>query len=559
MIAPSRLIADPRSGGWAALGLFRRLRNSGPSAALTGIIAALGLFLALVLANRATLVGEVVLVGDYASDLLQTQRAEHGWLLVGHYNTYWCNHPGPFFLYVRLLGQWLVGGWTGSVFGAQLIGVMAGNALFLGLFVGLAHGLARRVGADNWRAAAAVSVSLLLILAQLSVQSGGGESLLAVFWMPHVLVAPFLAFLIAVAMTLLGSGAGLMVASFCLAALVHGYIPMPMIAGPIWLLALLLGAWNRRRQGVGGFPRPVWIGVGVVGLVFALPPVLDLWLYPPGNLFRILAAAAKSREEAPLLSLFEVVRLLKAQWARVHSWLWLVMLVGLLGSLAAGRGRSIWAAVFLTVFFASATSALTFLATVGPPSDYTAKYFIAAALLPISVGGLLLTVELGRRRRGLDWVVAGLGLLILVGTASLHNPYRMLSEMQVVSRLLTQAIAAETPPETQVQLDAEPPDPTLWRAGDESGRIASLLSGILLGLDHFSISSCYRNPVMDFYVTPYRICSQSPSRRIKAYRLALTPCPAEPTQTFERIGEGIVFRVSWRMKESRCLAFAPIP
>jgi hypothetical protein len=561
MTAPSRLIADPHREGRAALGLLHRLRISGPSATLTGIVAGLVLFAALVLANRPIFVGEIVLLGDYASDILQTQRAAHGWLLVGHYNTYWCNHPGPFFLYERLLSQWLIGGWVDSVFAAQLIGVMAGNALFLGLFAGLAHDLARRVGADNWRAAAAATVSLLLILAQFSIKSEGNVGVLAVFWMPYVLISPFLTFLLAAAMTLLGSAAGLMVASVCLAALVHGYIPMPLIAGPVWLLVALLGAWNRRRQGMGGFPRLVWVGVVLVALLFALPPLLDLWLYPPGNLLRILAAAARSRQEAPLLSVLEVARLLTAQWRLVDPWLWLALLGGGLGCLATGRGRPIWAAVFLTVLFAGVTSALTFLATPEPLTYYAANYFIATALLPISVGGLLLTVELGRRVQGGDWLAAGLALLVFAGTASLYNPNVERKERQTMLRSLTQAIAAETPPGTQVQLDAEPPNPTQWRAGNGTGRIPAFLSGILLDLDHFGLSSCYRNPVMDFFVTPDRICSPSPSPStpIKAYRLAATTsCPVEPTPAFERIGEGIVFRMSGWTPGSGCLALTPI-
>jgi len=80
--------------------------DPGPGALLTGVVITIGLFVAFLMANRAMLVKEYVLFGDYAADVLQTQRAAHDFILIGHYNTYRCNHPGPFFLYLRLLGQW---------------------------------------------------------------------------------------------------------------------------------------------------------------------------------------------------------------------------------------------------------------------------------------------------------------------------------------------------------------------------------------------------------------------------------------------------------------------
>jgi len=113
-----------------------------------------------------------IVQGDWIkpADILLTQRAAHGWLLTGHYSYFGVHHPGPFFLYVRLLGQWLAGGLTGSVFSAQLVGVMACSAGFAGLFTALLHRLARRTGACDRTAAAAAVAALVLVLVQFSVK-----------------------------------------------------------------------------------------------------------------------------------------------------------------------------------------------------------------------------------------------------------------------------------------------------------------------------------------------------------------------------------------------------
>jgi hypothetical protein len=64
---------------------------------------------------------------------------------------------------------------------------------------------------------------------------------------------------------------------------------------------------------------------------------------------------------------------------------------------------------------------------------------------------------------------------------------------------------------------------------------------------------------MDFFVTPDRICPQTPSTPIKAYRLAAASCSGEPTPAFDRIGERVVFGMSGWAPGSGCLSLMPIP
>lgn len=84
-----------------------------------------------------------------------------------------------------------------------------------------------------------------------------------------------------------GSAVSLIISAFCGAVLIHGYIPMPVIICPVWLIATLLGAQARRARGSGGFPMAAWLTVATIMAVFSLPMVLDTIINPPGNIVAI--------------------------------------------------------------------------------------------------------------------------------------------------------------------------------------------------------------------------------------------------------------------------------
>lgn len=180
------------------------------------------------------------------------------------------------------------------------------------------------------------------------------------------------------------------------------------------------------------------------------------------------------------------------------------------------------------------------------------------AILPITLGILPIILELGRRHWALGGLGGGLMMMAFAATGTLVTAYPGSSKMSGMVRAVTQAVAAETPPGTQVQLDAELPNLTLWRAGNDIGRIPIFVSGILLDLDHFGIPSCFRNPTFDFFVSPERICPRTSSTRIRAYRLTFASCPPGPPQRPERVGEGIAFGVSSWWAEGRCIALIPV-
>lgn len=90
-----------------------------------------------------------------------------------------------------------------------------------------------------------------------------------------------------------------MIASFCTAVLVHAYIPMPLIAGPLWLAGIVVGT-RRRQAGDGrGFPGWAWGASGLIIFLFMLPMLLDMVLNPPGNVMLILQRAVHPIVQTP--------------------------------------------------------------------------------------------------------------------------------------------------------------------------------------------------------------------------------------------------------------------
>lgn len=509
-----------------------------PTPLRTGLTVALILFPLLLLANRATLTMDFVPNHDYAADILLTQRAVHGWLLTGHYSFVGVNHPGPFFLYVRLLGQWLAGGLTGSVFGAQLVGVLACSAAFSGLFAALTQRLVEREGACSQTAASAAVAALILALTNL-------HNDITSIWMPDVLILPFLTFLVAVILMLQGSAFGLLAGTFCAAALVHGYIPLPIVVGPVWLVAAIWGARVHRIATGHGFPRAVWAGVTLIIMLFMLPLALDIIINPPGNIIRILETAKQTRLTTSPPTAYEICRLLGSNWLRgARHGLWLAIAAGFTISLITTRYRGLVGTGLILVALTFITSALTFAQAPTPLRGYSALFFMATALLPITLGAVITILELGRRHRPL----APLGALLLLLSFFIFCIMGTLSGKYVSAvyvRSLARAIAAENPPGSRVELENQAINPSKWR-GWEKLKAGYTIPGLMLELDHFGINACYRDPVLGYYVTPERVCHKPSSADNRAYRLATIPMcrPDATVPPPERVGEGMTLFIA---------------
>lgn len=451
----------------------------GPSAWLALFTTAL-IATVLIGANLEILRSDVAPHGDAAADMLLIQRAEDGLLLTGHYSRFGFNHPGPFFLLVRHMGGTLLPGL--APYNAQLVGILAVNALFLGLMAGL---LARMAGAVvPALAAVAGGVGLFVwTFADLDVLTSS--------WMPSVLVAPFAAFTLAAPLSFRGDRAALPVASFAGAALVHGYASLALFVAPVWTLALAGFLLAGRRAG----GTPDWPALALSGAIITLfiaPLALDVALNPPGN----LAAIAEARAWTATLretDLAEALAFTAGFWRRTPWFVWSAAVVGSVAVVfhgTAGERRTL-AAVLGVIALTSLIFVAYAWTAPGPLLEYLGTFYRAVPVMG-ALAALALASGVAARAGigpGAQAVPAAAVLVTALAVPAHTTGYR--GEPAVSA--LADAIAA----------DAGGRPVTLGFGMHDHWPLAT---GVLLELDRRGLPACVAKPGWEVLFTPERVC-----------------------------------------------------
>lgn len=476
---------------------------------------ALALFVALVAVNWTLIRGDQLPRGDLADDMLLMQRADHGWLLTGHYSKYGPNHPGPWFLSVRHLAGVLAAGVAGGPFGAQLFGTYALSAAFLGLFAGLLHRLGSRVGLGTAAAAATAAIAAVLAVHQLGGIDGftGSTSRLRVAfanpWMPDALILPFAAFCAALFLLVEGSAVGLVAATFCGAVLVHGYATLPVVVGPLWLGAVVAGARARRAAGRGFFPASTVAAAAAIMAAFAAPLLADAALNPPGNLWRIVETASRGGTGGGP-SPREVVGALAHQWLSLRPLPWIWLLAGLVAAVLvpAVRPPSARAAAVATAVAVLAFAA--YLHSPGGIDEYQTRavFGIVPALVAVAVVDVVAVVA--RRFRAAPLLLLGLTAAAALPATRFVTPW----ENRPYVRQLAEAVAAEVPRGGAVSID---------------GRSPGTLAALFLEFDRLGIRGCSRTTRFAHVLTRERICDPAALPPVAFRLVPILPChPDQP-------------------------------
>ncbi len=458
-----------------------------PAIGIAGVIAASSLLISVILltTNWHPLHAEIIPSGDAAADELLLIRARHGVLLHGHYSRFNFYHPGPFFFHARLVADHVAAWLFPDPFTLHTATVMVINGLFIGLTAALAFTLA---GAGR-----AGCLAALGCIASVLFQFHESGTALTGSWMPDVIRMPYLAFLIALPLTARGSAFGLVAATFCGGALVHGYVAMPAFVAPLWLMALILGLISRHRRHQP-FPASALAAATGIVLLFASPILVDMVFRPPGNMGLILDYLRQAAAQTPPPNPPDDVKAsLLGHWQTLNPWLWGLPALAL--SLDARRRADI-ATWFMPLFFSLLSVGLfyVYLRTAPPPLYDYIGYFHESVPLALVVWGVARLAPHAVRYRPATAVAIVLCLVALAQGGG-HVGYRGVPEIRSITRAIV-----ERHPSGQVMLRM---------AGFEGW---TLMTGLMADLDRFGIDSCtpFLYPQMpEQSITHNRLCPEA--------------------------------------------------
>ena len=212
--------------------------------------------------------------GDFAANALQIRNAKYFHELYGNYSRWGFHHPGPAFFYAYAAGEWLFYDLLRLVPSPFNAHILAGTIVQCGFFSWALCIVRRRVSHP-------LLIPLLLVFGGLhfaTVNSVIPDSVFTSIWAPHVLLFPFLCFLIASASLASGDAKALVAAAVAGSFLVHGHVAQPLFVVPCFLLAIAVFLRRDRRLN-GSFAavirlriRPILISAGT--LVLALVPLI---------------------------------------------------------------------------------------------------------------------------------------------------------------------------------------------------------------------------------------------------------------------------------------------
>lgn len=244
------------SNRWIGLGVF-------------GVVAA-----ALIFRNQWIFHVTVLEHTDYAANSILVDKAMAGEWLVGHYSRFGFYHPGPFFLYLQGVGEFVffhIFHATPSAFNAQFLAVVIFSSALIGVCTAVVGARLRTPLVALWVPAVLLTLTVL-----------APESLVST-WPPNMVVVPFALFLLSSASTLTGKPEHLPIALFAMCVLIHGHASFLVMCGAF---ALILGTYLTvlvRRRAVVLSRRTVIASVLVVTL-FAAPIALNTLLNWPGEI-----------------------------------------------------------------------------------------------------------------------------------------------------------------------------------------------------------------------------------------------------------------------------------
>jgi hypothetical protein len=243
--------------------------------------------------------------GDAAANSILVDNAKQFTQLVGNYSRVGFHHPGPGFLYVQALGEWLFYDLLGVVpseWNGQALAILILNAALIGVTIGIVCRWFRAADAPRWLDVAVTGTALVFL--------GSWADLATSTWPPFEYFAPYL--LLLAAATSVAAGGVRDLWALCLATglLVHGHAEFLLLATSLAGVSVLALLYPQRRA-LGRFLRAhlgslAW--AAPVVLLALLPIAANLVLHWPGEFGRYLGYGDDRAPNAPGPALWYVVQ-----------------------------------------------------------------------------------------------------------------------------------------------------------------------------------------------------------------------------------------------------------
>jgi hypothetical protein len=330
------------------------------------------LFALLCLRNRFLFTTRLYEQGDGGANSILIEQAKQFTLLVGNYSRERFNHPGPAYMYVQALGEYLFQNalhLVPTAWNAHMLSVFALDCAFVSLAVGIVYGWTRSLRG----AGACLAVFAGFVIAYPPILNSD--------WMPYMYVLAYMVFLVAAGSVAAGRAQDGWIFALTGWFLVHGHACFLLFV-PAVTAAVLAGVlWPRRhtlRESSGRFfreQRSNWVPVAVISALFALPIVVNLVLHWPGDFGKYLSYGGSGRAGGH--SPRQVIEYaLWFWWPHHHAWL--APLLGYPAALAAVRWLSParLRGFLLAVLAVNVVSSLAFMLYAAVGIDDLTQYYI---------------------------------------------------------------------------------------------------------------------------------------------------------------------------------------
>ena len=463
------------------------------------------LFALLCVRNRFLFSTRLYEQGDGGANSILIGQARHFTLLVGNYSRERFNHPGPAYMYVQALGEYLFKDALHVVptaWNAHMLSVFALNSAFVAMAALVAYGWTRSLAG----AAACFAVFAGFAVAYPQIVNSD--------WMPYMYVVPYMVLVLAAGSVAAGRAADAWIFALAGWFLIHGHACFLLFVPALTVAVLAAVLWPRRhvlRASVSVFfreQRRAWVPVAVISSVFALPILVNLALHWPGDFGKYISYGGSGRAGGH--SLPEVLKYaLWFWWPHQHAWLSALVPLAAYPVAAAAAvrlSRGPRRRFLLALLAVNAVSSLAFLfyaaAGIDDLTEYYIGYFYWSAPLITVLVIVLAALGASLPRPGaavavLAAAAAFVALAVIPGTRTSTND---------IDQSLPKVVAA---------LAARAPGKTIVLHIDHPAWVET--TGFLVQAERTGVRACLDDPWFTFLMTRQFICTRQQVAGGEAY------------------------------------------